>query len=113
MGAGQWGQVDPGAVTPAAAAAVVYLVLVGSIVAYTSYAWLLHHAPPSLVATYAYVNPVVAVVLGALLAGEQLTVPTVIGGAVIVLAVALIVTAPARVRPAVAAAPAEPLREAA
>jgi len=113
VGAGQWGQVDPGAVTLGSVAAVAYLVLVGSVIAYTAYGWLLHHAPPSLVATYAYVNPVVAVALGALFAGEEFTAPTAIGGAVIVLAVALIVTAPARPKPAAAPARSEALREAA
>jgi drug/metabolite transporter (DMT)-like permease len=112
MGAGEWPQVDPGAVTAKSLLAVVYLVLVGSVLAYSAYAWLLHRAPPALAATYAYVNPVVAVMLGTLFAGEKLTVPTLAGGAVIVVAVVLIVTA--RPRPAPAAEPAlEPAREAA
>jgi drug/metabolite transporter (DMT)-like permease len=93
MGAGQWSQVDLGAISAKSAASLAYLILIGSVIAYTAYGWLLHHAPPSLVATYAYVNPVVAVLLGTLFANEQLTVRTLIGGAVIVVAVALIVTA--------------------
>jgi drug/metabolite transporter (DMT)-like permease len=93
MGAGQWSRVDPGAITTRSWLSLAYLVLVGSVVAYTAYGWLLHNAPPPLVATYAYVNPVVAVLLGTLLADEALTVRTAIGGAVIVVAVALIVTA--------------------
>jgi drug/metabolite transporter (DMT)-like permease len=113
MGAGQWSRVDPGAVTGRSLAALAYLVVVGSIVGYTAYAWLLHHASPSLVSTYAYVNPVVAVLLGALLAGERLTVPTAAGGAVVIVAVMLIVTArPAR-EPAHGERAPEPLREAA
>jgi drug/metabolite transporter (DMT)-like permease len=80
-------------------------------VAYTAYGWLLHNAPPTLVATYAYVNPVVAVLLGTLLADETLSARTLAGGAVIVVAVVLIVTAKPR---AVEAEPAlEPVREAA
>jgi drug/metabolite transporter (DMT)-like permease len=68
-----------------------YLVVFGSLVAYTAYSWLLSVAPVSQVATYAYVNPVVAVALGAALRDEDITVLTVVGGAVTVLAVAVVV----------------------
>ena len=54
-------------------AAVAYLVVFGSLVAFSAYVWLLHTAPISLVATYAYVNPVVAVALGALFLSEPVT----------------------------------------
>jgi drug/metabolite transporter (DMT)-like permease len=111
MGAGQWSRVDLAAVSTRSALSLVYLILVGSVVAYTAYGWLLHNAPPTLVATYAYVNPVVAVLLGTLLADETLSARTLAGGAVIVVAVVLIVTAKPR---AVEAEPAlEPVREAA
>jgi drug/metabolite transporter (DMT)-like permease len=96
MGAGQWSRVDPAAVSAKSAVALVYLILVGSVVGYTAYGWLLHHAPPNLVATYAYVNPVVAVLVGTLFANEALTTSTLLGGGVIVIAVALIVTAKPR-----------------
>ncbi|MGW4199983.1 EamA family transporter [Streptomyces sp. NPDC004726] len=72
--------------------ALAYLVVFGSLVAFTAYAWLLHSAPLSLVATYAYVNPVVAVLLGALILDERLTWPIAVGGAIVVAAVCLIVT---------------------
>lgn len=72
--------------------ALGYLVVFGSVVAFTAYAWLLHSAPLSLVATYAYVNPVVAVLLGALILNEQLTWPIALGGAVVVAGVFLIVS---------------------
>ncbi|MEU4128976.1 EamA family transporter [Streptomyces wuyuanensis] len=72
--------------------ALAYLVVFGSLIAFTAYAWLLHSAPLSLVATYAYVNPVVAVLLGALVLGEQLTWPIAVGGAVVVAGVCLIVS---------------------
>ncbi|MEU3303499.1 EamA family transporter [Streptomyces sp. NPDC006678] len=72
--------------------ALAYLVVFGSLIAFTAYAWLLHSAPLSLVATYAYVNPVVAVLLGALVLGEQLTWPIALGGAVVVAGVFLIVS---------------------
>ena len=73
--------------------ALGYLVVFGSMVAYTSYVWLLAHAPISLVATYAYVNPVVAVFLGWLVLSEPVTSPVVVGGGVVVLAVAIVITA--------------------
>lgn len=75
---------------------LLYLLVVGSLVGYTTYAWLLSVAPLSRVATYAYVNPVVAVILGWLLLGEPLTPRTVVAAVVIVAAVALIVTARGR-----------------
>jgi drug/metabolite transporter (DMT)-like permease len=73
-------------------AALVYLVVAGSLVAFTAYVWLLQHAPISLTATYAYVNPVVAVALGALIVSEPVT-PAIVGsGAVILAGVALVVS---------------------
>jgi drug/metabolite transporter (DMT)-like permease len=68
-----------------------YLVVIGSLVAYTSYTWLLRNAPISQVATYAYVNPVVAVILGAVILGEHVGTITIAGTAVIVTSVAAIV----------------------
>ena len=70
---------------------MAYLVVVGSIVAFSCFQWLLHNAPTSIVATYAYVNPVVAVLLGAAFLGEPLTMRTLIAGAAIVASVVLIV----------------------
>ena len=72
--------------------ALAYLMVAGSLVAFTAYVWLLHHAPISLVSTYAYVNPVVAVALGALFVAEPITGRVVLGGAVIVVGVALVVS---------------------
>ena len=69
-----------------------YLVLVGSVVAFSAYVWLLANAPIGLVATYAYVNPVVAVFLGWLILSEPVTSAVVVGGLVIVAAVALVIT---------------------
>ena len=74
--------------------AFIYLVLVGAIVGYTAYIWLLRHCDPAKVATYAYVNPVVAVLLGALFAGEHLTGRTAVAGAIIIGSVALVISAP-------------------
>jgi drug/metabolite transporter (DMT)-like permease len=82
-----------GQVERAAWAWLGYLVVVGSIVAFSAYVWLLHNAPISLTATYAYVNPVVAVVLGAIVLAEPVTAAVLLGGAVVVVGVALVVTA--------------------
>lgn len=79
------------AITPASAAAVGYLVVFGSLFAFSCYVWLLRVAPTSLVATYAFVNPVVAVLLGAIILDEVLTARILIAGAIIVSSVALIV----------------------
>lgn len=73
--------------------ALGYLVVFGSVFAFTSYVWLLANAPISLVATYAYVNPVVAVFLGWLILSESVTMPILVGGGIVVLAVAVVITA--------------------
>lgn len=78
--------------------ALVYLTVIGSLLAFSTYVWLLRVAPLPLIATYAYVNPVVAVVLGALILGETLTPTKLVAGGVIVFAVALIITARGRMR---------------
>jgi drug/metabolite transporter (DMT)-like permease len=72
--------------------ALGWLVVAGSVIAYTAYAWLLQNASISLVSTYAYVNPVVAVVLGSLILNEVVSAAIVIGGAIVVLAVIVVVT---------------------
>lgn len=95
---GEWGRLDVAAAAPSAWIAFVYLVLVGSAVAYSAYVWLLARAPLSLVTTYAYVNPAVAVGLGALFLQEPLTVNVVVGGTVIIAAVALVITTESRGR---------------
>jgi drug/metabolite transporter (DMT)-like permease len=97
----------PEAITPASAIAVVYLIIFGSMVAYTAYAWLLRNAPLSLIGTYAYVNPVVAVALGTIFLHEEISPRTIIGAGVIIVAVAIIVSARARLS---APAPVSPLR---
>jgi drug/metabolite transporter (DMT)-like permease len=94
---GELGRIHPAAVSAASLAAVAYLVVFGSLIAFTAYAWLLRNVRTSVAATYAYVNPVVAVALGWAFAGEPVSGRTLLAGAVIVAGVALIVTArPAR-----------------
>lgn len=96
---GELARLDPAAVAPVAVAGLVYLIVAGSIVGFTCYMWLLRNAPVATVATYAYVNPVIAVVLGALLLGEPLGPRTVVAGAIIVASVAVIVVARGRDQP--------------
>lgn len=71
--------------------AIGYLTVFGSILAFTAYVWVLQRAPISQISTYAYVNPVVAVALGALILGERITAFTLVSGAIIVVAVALVI----------------------
>jgi drug/metabolite transporter (DMT)-like permease len=88
---GEAPEVDPAAFSTRSVLALGYLVVFGSWVAYTAYAWLLQNAPISKVSTYAYVNPVVAIVLGFLILDEVVTPVTLAGAAIIVVSVALVV----------------------
>jgi drug/metabolite transporter (DMT)-like permease len=96
VAAGELGQVHLERVSTSSVLALVYLIVFGSLVGYTAYTWLLRVAPLSLVSTYAFVNPVVAVALGWVILGEPITVRTLVAGAVIIAAVALMVIARAR-----------------
>ena len=89
---GEPARADPSSFSTASLVAMAYLVVFGSLVAFSAYTWLLQHAPVSRVATYAYVNPVVAVLLGAVALGEAVTPSMLIGAAIILAAVAFIVT---------------------
>ncbi|WP_052422690.1 EamA family transporter [Nonomuraea candida] len=91
-------RLDVTAVSGRSWAAVAYLVLVGSLVGFTAYTWLLGNAPISLVSTYAYVNPVVAVLLGVLVVDEHVTSQILLGGLVIIVGVALVVSTERRGR---------------
>jgi drug/metabolite transporter (DMT)-like permease len=74
--------------------ALIYLIVAGSIVAFTAYVWLLHHESPTKVGTYAYVNPVVAVLVGHFLGGEAIGARTILGTALVLVSVIVITTAP-------------------
>jgi drug/metabolite transporter (DMT)-like permease len=93
FGSGEGRGFDLRQVTAVSLGAFVYLVLVGAIVGYTAYIWLLRHCDPAKVATYAYVNPVVAVLLGAFFAGETLRGRIALAGAIIIGSVAVVITA--------------------
>jgi drug/metabolite transporter (DMT)-like permease len=81
---GELGTVDPAAFSLESIAAWLYLAVFGSLIGFTAYAWLLRNAPISKVVTHQYVNPLVAIILGAALLDEQLTVATGLGAALIV-----------------------------
>jgi drug/metabolite transporter (DMT)-like permease len=91
LAVGEAGDVDVGEFSTRSIVALTYLVAVGSWFAFTAYAWLLQNAPIAKVATYAYVNPVVAILLGWLVLDEVVTPITIGGAAIIVVSVALVV----------------------
>ena len=93
---GEFGDVDPGGFSTKSIAGFIWLVTAGSLVAYTAYTWLLKNAPVSKVATYAYVNPVVAIFLGWILLDETITGTIIVGASLIVASVALVVSRESR-----------------
>jgi drug/metabolite transporter (DMT)-like permease len=98
---GEWRGFGLRAVSGTAWIALVYLVFAGSIAGFTAYVWLLHHESPTKVGTYAYVNPVVAVIIGYFLGGEPLGARTVLGG-IFVLASVVTITSMRAKTPVVA-----------
>lgn len=87
---GEWSRIDLSAISAASWYGLAYLVVFGSIIGFTAYSWLLKNAEPAMVATYAYVNPIVAIILGWLIAGDSFTGQMLIGAGVIVGSVVLI-----------------------
>ncbi len=107
---GDWASFEPGQVSRKAWLWLGYLIVVGSIAAFSAFVWLLGNAPISLTATYAYVNPVVAVALGALVLSEPITGAVLLGGLVVVLGVGLVVSGERRRQVTSAAAQPQPER---
>ena len=97
--------------TPAGTIALLYLIVAGSWIGFTAYIWLLAHAPAAKVATYAYVNPVIAILLGWWVLDERISLAVAAGSAIVVVAVVLVTTArvrsPRQAVPSPAARPAE------
>ena len=93
---GELGHLDPGHISGRSWLALLYLIGPGSLLAMTCYVIALRSLPTATVSTYAYVKPVVAVALGALLLGERLTPVTIIGGAVVLVSVVLLLTSRSR-----------------
>ncbi|HEX7285490.1 MAG TPA: EamA family transporter [Candidatus Angelobacter sp.] len=102
-GLGEFHGFHPGMVSRAAWASLLYLIIAGSIIAFTAYVWLIHHESPTKVGTYAYVNPVVAVLLGYFFGGEPLGLRTILGTLLVLISVLVITTTEAK-RPAAALA---------
>jgi drug/metabolite transporter (DMT)-like permease len=86
----------PSTVSAAAWWALLYLIIAGSLIGFTAYVWLIHHQSPTKVGTYAYVNPVIAVLIGYFFGGEALTLRTILGTLFILISVILITTTRAR-----------------
>ena len=95
LAVGEHRQLSLAAVTPTSVAAIAYLIVFGALIGFSAYLWLMRVSTPSRVATHAYVNPVVAVLLGWAMLGETVTARTAVAMVVIVAAVVLIVSAPA------------------
>ena len=91
---GEFHSLHPSAVSPAAWLSLLYLIVAGSIVAFTAYVWLLHHQSPTKVGTYAYVNPLVAVLVGYFFGGEALGPRTILGTLFVLVSVIVITTTP-------------------
>lgn len=90
---GEISQFDVHRISGPSAAGLIYLVTFGSLLGFTSYIWLLDKVSPARLGTYAYVNPIVAVLLGWAIAGEKLSIRTGVAAAIVICAVALITTA--------------------
>jgi drug/metabolite transporter (DMT)-like permease len=97
---GEWRQLVLANITPSSWLALFYLVLLGSMAGFSAYAWLLRSAPVSLVATYAYVNPLIAILLGSLFAQETLSIHILFSALIIIGSVVLINITP-RLKPQV------------
>ena len=108
---GEFRAFHPRAVSRGAWLALAYLIVAGSIVAFTAYVWLIHHESPTKVGTYAYVNPVIAVLLGYFLAGEALDLRVALGTLCVLVSVVVITTTRGK-KPIAAARAAEPPIEA-
>ena len=92
LAVGEGGDVDLAAFSTDSILAFLYLIFAGSLLAFTAYVWLLKNAPISTVATYAYVNPLIALLLGAAILDEEVTATMLVGAAAIVLSVAAVVS---------------------
>jgi drug/metabolite transporter (DMT)-like permease len=93
---GEFRNFRPWTVSRGAWLSLLYLIVAGSIIAFTAYVWLIHHESPTKVGTYAYVNPVVAVLVGYFLGGEMLGLRTILGALFVLVSVVVITTTPAK-----------------
>jgi len=95
-GLGEFHHFHPAAVSRGAWFALIYLIVAGSIIAFTAYVWLIHHVSPTKVGTYAYVNPVIAVFVGYFLGGEALGLRTILGTVFVLISVIVLTLAPGK-----------------
>src|ERR1700723_934485 len=93
---GEFRDFHPWAISRGAWLSLLYLIVAGSIIGFTAYVWLIHHESPTKVGTYAYVNPIVAVLVGYFLGGEALTARTILGTFLVLISVIVITTMPAK-----------------
>ena len=93
---GEFRNFHPVAVSREVWLSLLYLIVAGSIIGFTAYVWLIHHESPTKVGTYAYVNPIVAVLVGYFLGGEALSARTVVGTLFVLVSVLVITTTPAK-----------------
>jgi drug/metabolite transporter (DMT)-like permease len=93
---GEFRNFHPSTVSRGAWISLLYLIIAGSIIGFTAYVWLIHHESPTKVGTYAYVNPVVAVLLGYFLGGEALGLRTILGTLFVLISVVVITTTPVK-----------------
>jgi len=93
---GEFRNFHPSTVSGGAWLALLYLIVAGSIIGFTAYVWLIHHESPTKVGTYAYVNPVVAVLVGYFLGGEALGLRTILGTLFVLISVVVITMTPAK-----------------
>jgi drug/metabolite transporter (DMT)-like permease len=95
---GEFRNFHPWSVSRAVWLSLLYLIVAGSIVGFTAYVWLIHHESPTKVGTYAYVNPIVAVLVGYFLGGEALSMRTILGTVFVLISVVVITTTRAKKR---------------
>jgi len=93
---GEFRNFHPSTVSRGAWISLLYLIIAGSIIGFTAYVWLIHHESPTKVGTYAYVNPVIAVLLGYFLGGEALGLRTILGTLFVLISVVVITTTPVK-----------------
>jgi drug/metabolite transporter (DMT)-like permease len=91
---GEFRNFHPSMVSRGAWLSLLYLIVAGSIIGFTAYVWLIHHESPTKVGTYAYVNPIVAVLVGYFLGGEGLTLRTILGTLFVLVSVVVITMTP-------------------
>jgi drug/metabolite transporter (DMT)-like permease len=93
---GEFRDFHPSTISRGAGLSLLYLIVAGSILGFTAYVWLIHHESPTKVGTYAYVNPVVAVLVGYFQGGEALGVRTILGTLLVLISVVVITTTRAK-----------------